>query len=141
MMEPEEVTIAEMLQSEADAVNAGWTEERLLFEAGHKVNFDNFSLIPYLLGEVRHNFHLNQRENAKAPTLDTQRRNTVPVDRVRVYFIVEQLARMEVALNYLAANKRTQNQVALDAPQGDDAVSQTLSTSGPDTEVHQADNL
>lgn len=76
--------------------------DAMLFEAGHKVSFDNFSLIPYMLGEVRHNFHLNQRHNAKSPTLDTKRRGLSPVHRVRLYFIVEQLARMEVALNYLA---------------------------------------
>lgn len=76
--------------------------DALLFEAGHKVSFDNFSLIPYLLGEVRHNFHLNQRENAKSPTLDTTRRGLSPLLRTRLYFIVEQLARMEVSLRYLA---------------------------------------
>lgn len=74
-----------------------------LYEAGHKVSFDKFSLIPYMLGEVRHNFHQDQRQNAKAPTLDTHRRDVKAVDRVRIYFIVEQLAKMEVALNYLAA--------------------------------------
>lgn len=73
-----------------------------LFEAGHKVSFDNFSLVPYLLGEVRHNFHANQRENAKSPTLDTGRRGLTPLLRTRLYFIVEQLARMDVALRYLA---------------------------------------
>jgi hypothetical protein len=76
--------------------------DAMLFEAGHKVSFDNFSLIPYMLGEVRHNFHMNQRHNAKSPTLDTKRRGLSAVHRVRLYFIVEQLARMEVALNYLA---------------------------------------
>ena len=73
----------------------------VLFEAGHKVHFDNFSLIPYMLGEVRHNFHLNQRHNAQAPTLDTRRRSLSQIHRIRLYLIVEQLARMEVALNYL----------------------------------------
>jgi hypothetical protein len=73
-----------------------------LFEAGHKVSFAKFSLVPYMLGEVRHNFHLDQRTNAKTPSLDTKRRNCSPVKRVRLYFIIEQLARMEVALNSLA---------------------------------------
>jgi len=72
-----------------------------LIEAGHKTSFDKFSLIPYMLGEVRHNFHLDQRKNAKAPSLDSSRRNLPPVQRVRIYFIVEQLARMNVALTWL----------------------------------------
>jgi len=69
-----------------------------LIQAGHKSSFDSFSLIPYLLGEVRHNFHQDQRQNAKAPTLLTARQGVSPVLRVRMYFVVEQLARMHVAL-------------------------------------------
>ncbi len=67
----------------------------------HPVSFDSFSLIPYMLGEVRHNFHLNQRRNADTPTLETMRHSQSLQQRKRVYFIVEQLAKMEVALNYL----------------------------------------
>lgn len=72
-----------------------------LIEAGHNTSFRKFSLIPYMLGEVRHNFHLDQFHNAKAPTLDSRRRGVSPAERVRVYFIVEQLARMNVALNWI----------------------------------------
>jgi len=72
-----------------------------LIEAGHNTSFRNFSLIPYMLGEVRHNFHLDQHHNAKAPTLDSNRRGVSPAERVRVYFIVEQFARMNVALNWI----------------------------------------
>jgi len=71
-------------------------------DIGHPVSFDKFELLPYLNGEVRHNFHLNQRNNAKSPTLDTLRRGLSPTQRQRVYMIVEQLAKIEVAFNYLA---------------------------------------
>ncbi len=72
-----------------------------LIEAGHNTSFRKFSLIPYMLGEVRHNFHLDQHHNAKVPTLDSSHRGVSPAERVRVYFIVEQLARMNVALNWI----------------------------------------
>jgi hypothetical protein len=73
-----------------------------LIKAGHKTSFPKFSLIPYMLGEVRHNFHMDQRHNARASSLDISRRGISPVDRARVYFIVEQLARMNVALTWIA---------------------------------------
>ncbi|HBN78814.1 MAG TPA: hypothetical protein DD473_23985 [Planctomycetaceae bacterium] len=88
-------------------------------EIGHPVGFDKFELIPYLSGEVRHNFHLNQRNNAKAPTLDTLRRGLSPTQRQRVYMIVEQLARMEVAFNYLA---NLQNEEAFENRYADDLI-------------------
>jgi len=88
--------------------------DAVLVDAGHKVRFDDFSLIPYLAGEVRHNFHLDQRRNSDTPTLDTLRRGLPLNQRRRLYLIIEQLARMEVALNYV---------VGL---QHDDAVEQRL---------------
>lgn len=69
----------------------------------HPISFDKFSLIPYMQGEVRHNFHLNQRHNAETPTLDTMRRGLSLQQKKRLYLIVEQFAKSEVALNYLAA--------------------------------------
>ncbi len=78
------------------------TDARLI-ESGHPAEFDDFSLIPALLGQVRHNFHLDRRRNAVSPTLDASRRRQTPVMRARVYFIVEQLARIHVALSALAA--------------------------------------
>ena len=77
--------------------------DELLVEAGHKSSFDSFSLVPRLQGEVRHNFHLDQRTNAKAPTLDTYHRDVSADERYRVLFIVEQLARMNVAWSNIAA--------------------------------------
>lgn len=67
----------------------------------HPVSFDKFSLIPYMQGEVRHNFHRNQRENADTPTLDTLSRGLSLQQRKRVYLIIEQFAKAEVALNHL----------------------------------------
>lgn len=71
-------------------------------DVGHPVVHEDFSLVPYLDSEVRHNFHLNQRENAKTPTLDTLRRGLSATERKRVYLVLGQLARMEIALHYLA---------------------------------------
>lgn len=69
----------------------------------HPVSFDRFSLIPYMQGENRHNFHQNKRVNADTPTLDTLRRALTLPQRKRVYLILEQFAKSEVALNHLAA--------------------------------------
>lgn len=78
------------------------TDPELVGEAvGHPVRFDDFILLPYLNGEVRHNFHTNQKKNAEAPTLDTLRRDVSPIERQRVYLIVEQLGLMKVALQGL----------------------------------------
>ena len=54
-------------------------------------------------GENRHNFHQNKRVNADTPTLDTLRRALTLPQRKRVYLILEQFAKSEVALNHLAA--------------------------------------
>jgi hypothetical protein len=71
-------------------------------DVGHPVVHEKFSLVPYLNSDVRHNFHLDQRKNAETPTLDTLRRGLSATERKRVYLVLGQLARMEVALNYLA---------------------------------------
>ena len=70
-------------------------------EVGHPVIHEKFSLIPYLNSEVQHNFHLNQKANAEAPTLDTLRRGLSSLERKRVYLVLGQLAKIEVALRYL----------------------------------------
>ncbi len=88
-------------------------------EIRHPISFDKFELIPYLSGEVRHNFHLNQRNNAQTPTLDTLRRGLSLTQRQRVFLIVEQLARMEVALNYLA---KLPNEEAFEERYADDLI-------------------
>lgn len=69
----------------------------------HPVSFDKYSLIPYMQGEVRHNFHQNQRVNAETPTLDSLRQDSSLQNRNRIYFIIEQFAKSEVALNHLAS--------------------------------------
>lgn len=71
-------------------------------EVKHPVSFDKFSLIPYMQGELRHNFHTNQRVNAETPTLETLRQALTLQQRKRVYLIIEQFAKSEVALNHLA---------------------------------------
>ncbi|MDC0262311.1 hypothetical protein OAK47_03720, partial [Planctomycetaceae bacterium] len=70
-------------------------------EVGHPVIHEKFSLIPYLNSDIQHNFHLNQRANADAPTLDTLRRGLSSLERQRVYLVLGQLAKIEVALRYL----------------------------------------
>lgn len=69
----------------------------------HPISFDKYSLIPYMQGEIRHNFHTDQRTNADTPTLETLRRALSRQQRQRIYLIIEQFAKSEVALNHLAA--------------------------------------
>jgi len=70
-------------------------------DVGHPAEHEDFYLLEALPGEVRHNFHMDQRHNAATPTLDTMRRGLSEAERKRVYLILGALAKMEVALEYI----------------------------------------
>lgn len=90
------------------------THERLVNETGHRTRKKPFELASWSMGEVRHNFHLDQQHNAEAATLWThaigqpagQRTAT---DRLRLMYVVGQLADLEVALHDRAHATTTGN--------------------------------
>jgi Cytochrome c554 and c-prime len=74
-----------------------------LRQAGHFPGQAGFELIPWVRGEVRHNFHMSQYDNAEAPSLPAARFGRTPLERQRVMFVVDFLVRMEVCLRNFAA--------------------------------------
>lgn len=79
-------------------------EEKLVQDAvGHNPGNELFDLIPWIQGEVRHNFHQNQRVNAESPTIAAARTGRSALERQRVMFIVSQLALIEVCLRNVSA--------------------------------------
>lgn len=77
-------------------------DEQLL-QAGHKTGQAGFELIPWIQGEVRHNFHLNQQVNSETPSLLTTRFGRTQLERQRVMFVVDYLVRIEICLRNFAA--------------------------------------
>lgn len=72
-------------------------------EIGHSPGSELFDLVPWLQGEVRHNFHLDQSVNADSPTLTKQRTGFPAIHRQRLLVIAAPLATMELCLHQLAA--------------------------------------
>lgn len=77
-----------------------------LVEAGHPAANGDFFLPEKALGEVRHNFHLNQAVNAEAATLWTDPlwhgKGRTAAGRKRLLLVVGSLVDLEVALRNLA---------------------------------------
>lgn len=76
-------------------------DEKLL-AAGHKPGQSAFDLIPWLQGEVRHNFQVDQKVNAESPSLLQARQGITTADRKRVMLVVAKLVELEVCLTNLA---------------------------------------
>jgi hypothetical protein len=77
--------------------------EQVVNQAGHPSGRAAFELVEYSQGEVRHNFQLNQRVNAEAPTLWTDPlwhggANRSAEGRRRMMYVVGQLVDLEVSL-------------------------------------------
>ena len=98
--------------------------ETLVNKGQHPTETKAFEMVEFSQGEVRHNFQLNQSENATAPTLWTNARfatdERTAVGRRALMYVVGQLAACEVSLhsratatgrgNFLkATNKRILN--------------------------------
>lgn len=92
-----------------------------LAEAGHPIN-SKFEFIEWAQGEVRHNFLLDQKQNAEAPTnwtdpLRGEKGRTVE-SRKRLMFVVGQIADLEVSLrnraNVTSTKRKTLGREACD---------------------------
>jgi hypothetical protein len=67
-------------------------------KTGHKTHSPSFEFMSWSLGEVRHNFHLNQQHNAEAPSLWAKETGTSAAQRRRVMYVVGQLVDIEMSL-------------------------------------------
>lgn len=70
-------------------------------KAGHPAGNARFEFAAWVQGEVRHNFQLDQKTNAEAPTLWTQSRFgdlRTAADRKRLMYVIGQLVDLEVSL-------------------------------------------
>ncbi|MEP3479072.1 MAG: multiheme c-type cytochrome [Fuerstiella sp.] len=77
-------------------------DEKLL-SVGHKPGHSDFDLIPWMQGEVRHNFQVDQKNNAESPSL-LKARDAVSVDqRKRELLVVGKMVELEICLENLSA--------------------------------------
>ncbi len=77
-------------------------DEKLL-AAGHKTGQSSFDLIPWMQGEVRHNFQVDQNENAESPSLLKARYGTTLEQRKRILLVVGKMVELETCLRNLAS--------------------------------------
>jgi len=77
-------------------------DEKLL-AAGHKPGHSDFDLIPWMQGEVRHNFQVDQKVNAESPSLLNARDGISAAQRKRVLLVVGKIVELEICLRNLAA--------------------------------------
>ncbi|MBC8351445.1 MAG: hypothetical protein H8E66_05630 [Planctomycetes bacterium] len=78
-----------------------------LVEAGHPMS-TRFEFVEWAQGEVRHNFLLDAKANAEAPTNWTDRnQGATPEGRKRLMFVAGQLADLEVSLRTRAKVSET----------------------------------
>ncbi len=74
-----------------------------LLNAGHKPGQGGFDLIPWIQGEVRHNFQIDQKANAESPSLLQATKGITPEMRQRVMLVVGKMVELEVCLRNLGA--------------------------------------
>ncbi len=77
-------------------------DEKLL-KAGHKPGHGDFDLIPWIQGEVRHNFQVDQKVNAESPSLLKARYGTTAEQRKRTLLVVGKIVELETCLRSLAS--------------------------------------
>ena len=78
------------------------SDEKLL-QAGHKPGHGDFDLIPWMQGEVRHNFQVDQKSNAESPSLLEARNGTKAEQRKRILLVVGKIVELETCLRNLSA--------------------------------------
>ncbi|MEZ6062875.1 MAG: multiheme c-type cytochrome [Planctomycetaceae bacterium] len=78
-------------------------EQLVAEDVGHRIGNNLFDLIPWIQGEVRHNFHMDQHNNADMPTIVQTRTGQSKIERHRVMIVAAQMAIIEVCLRNLAA--------------------------------------
>jgi hypothetical protein len=76
-------------------------DEKLL-QAGHKPGHGDFDLIPWIQGEIRHNFQVDQKTNAESPSLLQAVNGTTAAQRKRILLVVGKMVELEVCLENLA---------------------------------------
>ncbi|MFP6665792.1 MAG: multiheme c-type cytochrome [Pirellulales bacterium] len=83
-------------------------DEKLVNEAKHRSADQGFEVLKEMLGDVRHNFHLDQKQNAMVSTLWTNHRSKkgrTDEERHRVVYVVGQLVAAETILRNAAKAK------------------------------------
>lgn len=73
-----------------------------LLKSGHKPGHGDFDLIPWMQGEVRHNFQVDQNTNAESPSLLTARFGTTAQQRKRTVLVVGKMVELEICLQNLS---------------------------------------
>lgn len=77
-------------------------DEKLL-SSGHKPGHSDFDLIPWMQGEVRHNFQVDQQTNAESPSLLKARDGVSAAQRKRELLVVGKMVELEICLESLSA--------------------------------------
>ena len=89
--------------------------EALVNVAGHKLSGDRFELLRYMSGEVRHNFHLDQRQNAKVASLwsgSLKHPGRNSEAHMKAVFVVGLLVKAETVLRMLAGAEEPEDDYA-----------------------------
>lgn len=73
-----------------------------LLQAGHKPGHSDFDLIPWMQGEVRHNFQADQKTNAESPSLLKAVKGTTTEQRKRILLVVGKIVELETCLQNLS---------------------------------------
>jgi len=77
-------------------------DEKLL-AADHKPGQSSFDLIPWIQGEVRHNYQVDQSVNAESPSLLNARDGINTKQHQRMLLVVGKMVELEMCLSHLAA--------------------------------------
>ncbi|MEZ6058816.1 MAG: protein kinase [Planctomycetaceae bacterium] len=84
-------------------------EELVAEDVGHKAKSELFEILPWMQGEVRHNFFQDSRHNADTASLLQRQTNLPTANRRRLLLIVSPLVVAEVCLRNLAATSGTKD--------------------------------
>ena len=79
----------------------GVNNERLVVLGGHKTGNFDFEWVKWFQGEVRHNFHADQRHNAESPTnlnVESSHDSAESTKRTAAKYIVGQMVDIEISL-------------------------------------------
>ena len=74
-------------------------------KAGHHAGSGDFELASWVSGDVAHNFFINPKENADAPSLWKDETKRTAAQRKRLLYVLGKMADLEVSLRNLADAK------------------------------------
>lgn len=117
-------------------------DEELVNEGGHKLGGVRFELLKNMSGEVRHNSHLNQRENEIVSSLwlhDLRHEDRNAEARMATVYVVGQLVKAELALRHLATAEDPEGDYAVGLAELFDATLGNLEDTDVDELVDVAD--